>query len=106
MILAKYASADDNAQKAAVNAHYRNREMAGTYTLAQQCLAQRALDLLDTVYSYARSYVNYRKKFIAVKLENQTARDRRMAIEALKIFEDKGYTVVATPQGLVVRIPR
>ena len=106
MILANYASADDNAQKAAVRAYYHNRQMAGTYTLAQQCLAQRALDLLDTVYSYARSYVNYRKKFIAVKLESQTARDRKAAREALGILEGKGYSVVATPQGLVVRIPR
>jgi hypothetical protein len=106
MITANYVNADDNAHKAAANAYFRNREMAGTYTLAQQCLAQRALDVLDTAFAYARSFVNYRKKFIAVKLEKQMARDKHVAREALAILESKGYTVVKTPQGLVVRIPR
>ena len=106
MKLTNYASADDNARGAAINAYYRNREMSASYTPAQQCLAQRALDLLDTVFSYSRSYINYRKKFIAVKVAHQTARDRGTAREALLILEEKGYTVVSTPQGIVVRIPK
>lgn len=101
-----YRDADDKAKGAAINAQYRNREMAMTYNPTQLCSAQRAFDLLDTAYSYARSYVNYRKKFIAVKLERQTARNRKTAQEVLSILEDKGYSVVSTPQGLVVRIPR
>jgi hypothetical protein len=99
-------SAEDNAYKAALNAHYRNREMACTYTREQQCLAQRALDILDTAYSYANSYINYRKKFIAVKIAGQTARDRAISKQAVEILELKGYSVVKTPQGIVVRIPR
>jgi len=99
-------SAEDNAYKAAVNAHYRNREMACTYTREQQCLAQRALDILDTAYAYANSYINYRKKFIAVKIAGQIARDKTISKQAVSILEDKGYEVVATAQGIVVRIPR
>jgi hypothetical protein len=99
-------TADDNAYKAALNAYYRNREMACTYTREQQCLAQRALDILDTAYAYANSYINYRKKFIAVKISGAVKRDRRLAAEAVSILADKGYDVVATPQGIVVRIPR
>ena len=101
-----YRDAEDNRRGAALNAYYRNRELACTYTREQQCLAQRALDLLDTAYAYARSYINYRKTFMAVKLEGAIKRDRKMAQEALSILESKGYTVVATPQGIVVRIPR
>jgi hypothetical protein len=101
-----YRDADDNKRGAALNAYYRNREMAATYTLSQQCLAQRALDLLDTAFSYAESYINYRKKFIAVKIEGAMKRDRRLAAEAVSILESKGYNVVSTPQGIVVRIPR
>ncbi len=101
-----YRDAEDNRRGAALNAYYRNREMASTYTLSQQCLAQRALDLLDTAYAYAQSYINYRKKFIAVKIEGAIKRDRRLAAEAVSILEGKGYEVVATPQGMVVRIPR
>ncbi len=101
-----YRDAEDNKQGAALNAYYRNREMACTYSREQQCLAQRALDILDTAFAYANSYINYRKKFIAVKIENAIRRDKGMAKEALSILEGKGYGVVSTPQGIVVRIPR
>ncbi len=101
-----YRDAEDNKRGAALNAYYRNREMAATYSLSQQCLAQRALDLLDTAFAYAESYINYRKKFIAVKIEGAMKRDRKLAAEAVSILEDKGYSVVSTPQGIVVRIPR
>lgn len=101
-----YRDADDNRRGAALNAYYRNREMACTYTREQQCLAQRALDILDCAYAYAQSYINYRKKFIAVKLEGALKRDKTMAAQAVSILEGKGYEVVATPQGIVVRIPR
>ncbi len=101
-----YRDADDNKRGAALNAYFRNRELAATYTVAQQCLAQRALDLLDTAFAYAESYINYRKTFIAVKLEGAIKRDKALAKEALSILEGKGYGVVSTPQGIVVRIPR
>lgn len=101
-----YQAAEDNSRGAALNAYYRNREMACTYTREQQCLAQRALDLLDTAFAYARSYINYRKQFMAVKIEGAVKRDRKMAREAVSILEARGYTVVTTPQGIVVRIPR
>ena len=102
----RYRDAEDNARGAALNAYYRNRDMACTYTREQQCLAQRALDILDCAYAYAQSYINYRKKFIAVKLEGALRRDRARAQEAVSILESKGYEVVLTPQGIVVRIPR
>jgi hypothetical protein len=101
-----YKTAEENARGAALNAHYRNREMACTYTREQQCLAQRALDLLDTAYGYAKSYINYRKKFIAVKIESAVKRDKKLAEQALSILQERGYEVVSTPQGIVVRIPR
>ena len=101
-----YKDADDNRRGAAVNAYYRNRELACTYTREQQCLAQRALDILDCAYAYAQSYINYRKKFIAVKLEGALRRDRARAAEAVSILESRGYEVVVTAQGIVVRIPR
>lgn len=101
-----YRDAEDNKRGAAVNAYYRNRELACTYTREQQCLAQRALDILDCAYAYAQSYINYRKKFIAVKLEGALRRDRARAAEAVSILESKGYEVVVTAQGIVVRIPR
>ena len=102
-----YRDADDNRRGAALNAYYRNRELACTYTRDQQCLAQRALDILHTGYAFAESYINYRKTFIAVKVAGVIKRNKAQAALALDILEkDKGYTVVSTPQGVVVRIPR
>jgi hypothetical protein len=101
-----YKDADDNKRGAAVNAYFRNREMAGTYTREQQCLAQRALDILDTAFAYANSYINYRKKFMAIKIEGAIKRDKQIAKEAISILEERGYEVIATAQGIVVRIPR
>jgi len=101
-----YRDAEDNKRGAALNAYFRNRDMACTYTREQQCLAQRALDLLDTAYAYAESYINYRKKFISIKIEGAIKRNKSLAQEAVSILEGKGYTVVSTPQGIVVRIPR
>ena len=101
-----YRDAEDNKRGAALNAFYRNRELACTYSPAQQCLAQRALDLLDTAFAYAESYINYRKTFIAVKIQGAVKRDKSLAREAVSILESKGYSVVSTPQGIVVRIPR
>lgn len=100
------AADDTNKRGAALNAHFRNREMACTYTREQQCLAQRALDILDTAYAYAESYINYRKKFISVKIEGAIRRDRQLAAQAQEIFQERGYEVVSTAQGMVVRIPR
>lgn len=101
------AAADDNNKRgAALNAYFRNRELACTYTREQQCLAQRALDILDTAFAYAESYINYRKKFIAVKIAGRIPRSKKIALDALDILQDKGYEIAITPQGLVVRIPR
>ena len=100
------AAEDSNKRGAALNAYFRNREMACTYTREQRCLAQRALDLLDTAFAYAESHINYRKKFIAVKITGRIPRSKKIALDALDILQDKGYEIAITPQGLVVRIPR
>ena len=99
-------SAEDNARGAAVNAYYRNRELACTYTREQQCLAQRVQDVVQLGYAYAAAYTNYRKKFIAVKFTGMIVRDRRLAREALECMQDRGYGVETTPQGTIIRIPR
>ncbi len=98
--------AQENARGAAVNAYYRNRELACTYTREQQCMAQRVLDVMQLGYAYAQAYTNYRKKFIAVKLTGVIVRDRRLAREALQCMQDRGYRVETTPQGTIIRIPR
>lgn len=104
MLQANYTTADDNASKAAVNAYYSNKQYKNTYTVAEQTLAQCALDVLHTAYKFTSSYINYRKTFIAVKIAGYTAYNKATAKLAISILEEKGYTVVVTQQGLIVRI--
>lgn len=100
----QYASADENAQKAAVRAFYANKEMEYTYTAAQKNNAQQVIDVMSVAYNFDEVYTNYRKKFIAVKFTALRARDKLLAKQVQEILKDRHYSVVKTPQGTVVRI--
>ena len=99
-------SADEHSQGAAISAYLANKRMQCTYTLAQQTLAQRLLDVLGLGLVWDTAYTNYRKKFIAVKLTGVIVRDKRLAKEAMLCIAERGYTVETTPQGTIIRIPR
>lgn len=102
----KTVGAGFNALGAAINAELRNREAASTYTSAQRAAAQTVIDIMDLCYNYTNTFKNFRKTFIAVKLENAQVRDKKLAKQVDAILEAKGYVKVKTPQGLVVRMPR
>ena len=91
------------AYAAARDAQRQNSNNKSTYSQDQIRKALTVRDLLDSAYSYTNLYINYRKKFIAIKAEGARARDR-MAKEVVALFESNGYLVASTPQGLIVRI--
>lgn len=93
------------AYAAALDAQRQNSNNKSTYSQDQIRRALTVRDLLDSAYSYSKLYINYRKRFIAIKAEGARARDR-MAREVVDLFESNGYLVAATPQGLIVRIVR
>ena len=93
------------AYAAARDAQRQNSNNKSTYSQDQIRKALTVRDLLDSAFSYKTLYINYRKKFIAVKAEGARAKDR-MAKEVVDLFETNGYLVAATPQGLIVRIAR
>ena len=88
---------------AAIDAERRNAANKRKYTQEQIKQALTARDLLDTAFSYSKLYINYRAKFISIKAEGARARDT-LAKQVVALFESKGYGVVATPQGMIVRI--
>jgi hypothetical protein len=88
-----------------MDAQRRNSNNKTHYTQEQVRKALSVRDLLDTAFRYRSLYINYRKKFIAVKAEGAQARDT-IAKEVLKLFEANGYSVVSTPQGIIVRIDK
>jgi hypothetical protein len=93
------------ARAAAMDAQRQNSNNKSHYTQEQVRQALTVRDLLDSAFSYKTLYINYRKKFIAVKAEGARAKDR-MAKEVVELFESNGYTVASTPQGLLVRIAK
>jgi hypothetical protein len=93
------------AYAAARDAQRQNSNNKSTYSQDQIRKALTVRDLLDSAFSYKTLYINYRKKFIAVKAEGARAKDA-MAKEVVSLFEINGYTVAATPQGVIVRIAR
>ena len=102
----KYLAADEHSQGAAIRARLYSQEHSHRYTAREKVQAQCVLDLLHTAYAYAESYINYRKTFISIKLTGVIRRSKDLAQEALDIIQERGYTVVATPQGMVIRIPK
>ena len=91
------------AYAAARDAQRQNSNNKSTYSQDEIRRALTVRDLLDSAYSYTNLYINYRKRFIAIKAEGARARDR-MAKEVVALFESNGYLVASTPQGLIVRI--
>ena len=98
-------SAGAFAYAAALDAQRQNTNNKSTYTAEQIRRAVTVRDLVDTAFSYTNLYINYRKRFIAVKAEGVRRKDAR-ASEVIKLFEANGYDVATTPQGLIVRIAR
>ena len=90
---------------AAIDAQRQNSNNKSHYTQEQIRRALSVRDLLDSAFSYSKLYINYRKKFIAIKAEGHRAKDA-MAREVVKLFESNGYNVASTPQGLIVRIAK
>ena len=90
---------------AAMDAQRKNSNNKSHYTQEQIRRALTVRDLLDSAFSYTKLYINYRARFIAVKAEGARAKDR-MAKEVVDLFESNGYSVAATPQGVIVRIAK
>ena len=90
---------------AVMDAQRRNSNNKSHYSQVQINKAVTARDLLDTAFSYSKLYINYRKKFIAIKAEGARAKSA-VSKEVVKLFEANGYDVVSTPQGLIVRIDK
>ena len=93
------------ARYAAIDAERRNSNNKTHYSQVEIRRALSVRDLLDTAFRYSSLYINYRKKFIAVKAEGAQAKST-LAREVIALFESNGYTVVSTPQGIIVRIDK
>jgi hypothetical protein len=98
-------AAGNYAYAAVMDAQRQNANNKSHYSQDKIRQAVTVRDLIDSYFNYTKLYINYRKKFIAVKAEGARRKDS-MAQEVVKLFETNGYGVVTTPQGMIVRIDR
>ena len=90
---------------AVLDARRRNTNNKSLYSQDQIRKALSVRDLLDYAFSYTSLYINYRQKFISIKVEGARARDT-MAKKVIALFETQGYGVVSTQQGIIVRVDK
>jgi hypothetical protein len=95
-----------NPSWAAVNVRTRSKQQEYTYSSEERAKARTVLDMMDSAYSYTRSYITYRQKFISVKLQNPALLDPVFASKLDKHFEEEGFTQINTNLGIIIRLPR
>ena len=88
------------------DARMRNFAMSSKYNEAQKVQAERMKLGLEMVYSAKGFYINYRAKFIAIKIENPQVRDRKNLKLLEQDYEKAGISKEITPQGVIYRIKK
>jgi hypothetical protein len=94
------------AYAAARDASVRNEAMKTHYSAAQRLRAEQMRLGLECVYRVTEVHINYRKKFIAVKLTNAIVRDRASVAVLEQDYALEGISKEITPQAVIYRIPR
>ena len=91
---------------AARDARMRAVAMWSHYTQAERVRAERIKLGLEMVYYAKGIYINPRGKFIAIKVDNATVRDRKNLALLESDYEKAGIAKVVTAQGVTYRIPK
>ena len=95
-----------NAFFAARDARMRNYAMSSTYTEQERLRAEQVKLGLECVYRVTEVHINYRQKFIAVKLSNAIVRDRASVADLEAFYASQGIEKRISAQGTIYRIPR
>jgi hypothetical protein len=93
-----YAAARDAAQRSYIASTH--------YTEQQKVRAERMKLALELVYSAKAVHINYRERFIAIKLDQPTVRDRSNLAAMEADWAAAGVVKRATAQGIIYRIPK
>ena len=94
------------ARFAAIRANKYSDECRHLWTAKQQAQAETFKDIIGLAYSAKRTFLNYRRTMMVIKLENAIMRDRKMVRELEALCEERGYEKVRTNTGLEYCIPR
>lgn len=92
--------------RAVMDAKRRNSEMSHTFSAAQKNRAQVLINSVREAYSHKGVYINYREKFIAVKLNGARVKNRALVNELESKWSREGITKAVSMQGVIYRIPK
>lgn len=93
-----------NAYASAIDAQRRNLENIDLYTDEQVEHAIAVLDLVRSTFIRSKCYINYREKFIAIKVNKPTMADRLNAGPLDDDLAAQDIHKVITAQGYVYRL--
>lgn len=91
---------------AVIDAARRNRLYQGQYSTRQTTRAVALKDLLDCAFDHSGTYINYRKKFIAVKICSPRVKNTAVRNAVFNMCAECKYKVVSTEQGIIIRLDR
>lgn len=89
-----------------LDARMRNYAGKSKYSYADQTRAERMKLVLELVYCAKDIYINYRAKFIAVKVDGARVADKTSLSELEAEWATQGITKAVSAQGVVYRIPK
>ena len=87
------------------DARNRNIANASHYSQAKKVQAEGIKYALELVYAAKEIHINYRKKFIAVKVDQARVKSKKDLELLENDWATKGITKTVTNQGVVYRIP-
>ena len=94
------------AYAAARDARIRSYANSTLYTEAEKIRAERMRGALELCYMHSGVHVNYRQRFVAVKVNGAEVK-RRQDLRALEQdWANEGITKHVSGQGVIYRIPR
>jgi hypothetical protein len=86
------------------DARMRSAVNSTTFSDAQKLKAERVKLALEMVYSAEKVFIEYRKKFISVKVHKAEVKDRKGLALLEMCYKNEGLEKVKTSQGVTYRI--
>jgi hypothetical protein len=102
----EYQNAGKFAWFAARDARMRSYENASLYTESEKNRAERMRMGLTLVYAGKEFHIEYRKKFISLKIDKPAVRDRKNLALLESDYTVLGVVKRVTNQGITYRIPK
>jgi len=100
----EYKSAGQWAWFAEKDARMRSAVNSTTFSEAQKIRAERVKLALEMVYTAEKVFIEFRKKFISVKVHKAQVRDRKTLAVLEMDYAKECFEKVKTAQGVTYRI--